>query len=135
MEQGRPRFEMIDHATAESWIRATYKVKHANTNRMHLEEPIEQCLVSRRPRPFQQHRSKDQTNRNVVLGIFATLMGTQVLGRQSTFPFMPADLLELPSATFLCEGRDQGRENMAGRRDQGTNAKPQISVKEPSMLR
>jgi hypothetical protein len=52
----------------------------------------------------------------VVLGIFATLMGTQVLGRQSTFPFMPANLLELPSATFLCEGRDQGRENMDGRK-------------------
>lgn len=53
MKQGRPRFEIIDHATAGSWIRATYKVKYANTNRMHLDEPIEQCLVSRRPRPLQ----------------------------------------------------------------------------------
>ena len=46
MKQGRPRFEIIDHATAGSWIRATYKVKYANTNRLHLDEPIEQCLVS-----------------------------------------------------------------------------------------
>ena len=53
MKQRRQRFEIIDHATVRSWIRATYKVKYANTNRMHLDEPIEQCLVSRRPRPFQ----------------------------------------------------------------------------------
>ena len=37
MKQRRPRFEIIDHATAGSCIRATYKVRYANTNRMHFK--------------------------------------------------------------------------------------------------